>query len=47
MKCQNFEETIKHTNNYAKLANILISDIQAQLNTENISIDKLPYHQFT
>lgn len=36
-----FEETIKHTNNYAKLANILISDIQAQLNTENISIDKL------
>ncbi|ATZ17769.1 Asp-tRNA(Asn)/Glu-tRNA(Gln) amidotransferase subunit GatB [Mesoplasma melaleucae] len=36
-----FEEAIKYTNNYNKLANILISDIQAQLNTQNISIDKL------
>ncbi|AVN62208.1 Asp-tRNA(Asn)/Glu-tRNA(Gln) amidotransferase subunit GatB [Mesoplasma coleopterae] len=36
-----FEEAIKHTKNYTKVANILISDIQAQLNSENISIDKL------
>ncbi|ATZ21373.1 Asp-tRNA(Asn)/Glu-tRNA(Gln) amidotransferase subunit GatB [Mesoplasma tabanidae] len=36
-----FEEAIKHTSNYTKVANILISDIQAQLNSENTSIDKL------
>ncbi|ATQ35322.1 aspartyl/glutamyl-tRNA amidotransferase subunit B [Mesoplasma entomophilum] len=36
-----FEEAIKHTNNYTKVANILISDIQAQLNNENTSIDKM------
>ncbi|AGY41235.1 Aspartyl-tRNA(Asn) amidotransferase subunit B, Glutamyl-tRNA(Gln) amidotransferase subunit B [Mesoplasma florum W37] len=36
-----FEETIKFTNNYTKVANILISDIQAQLNNENTTIDKL------
>ncbi|ASZ08921.1 Asp-tRNA(Asn)/Glu-tRNA(Gln) amidotransferase GatCAB subunit B [Mesoplasma chauliocola] len=36
-----FEQVIKFTNNFTKVANILISDIQSYLNNENITIDKL------
>lgn len=35
-----FEKTLEHTNEWQKVSNLLISDIQSYLNQKNITIDK-------